>query len=122
MINKRSQRLRRSQKTTLHIKKLGAETGIARLCLHRTPRHIYGQIIAAEGGKVLACASSLDKELRAKLNGKSKTEVATEVGKLLAVRAKQAGVEKVASDRGGFKYQGRLKAFVETVRENGVNV
>lgn len=123
MINKRSQRLRRSQKTSLHIKKLGVETGVARLCLHRTASHIYGQIISTgDGGKVLASASSLDKELRTNLKGKSKTEVATEVGKLLASRAKQAGVGKVASDRGGFKYHGRLKALVETVREHGVNV
>lgn len=122
MINKRSQRLRRGLKTSLHIKKLGVETGVARLCLHRTSCHIYGQIISTKDGKVLASASSLDKELRTSLKDKNKTEVAQEVGKLLAIRAKQAGVEKVASDRGGFKYHGRIKALVETAREHGVNV
>lgn len=122
MINKRSQRLRRAQKTSAHIKRLGLETNIARLCLHRTAQHIYGQIVTPVDGKVLACASSVDKELRSKLKGKSKTETAVEVGKLLVARAKKAGVEKVASDRSGFKYHGRIKALVETVRENGIQV
>lgn len=122
MMNKRTQRIRRAQKTRMRLKKLGAETSIARLCLHRTPRHIYGQIIAPQDGKVLACASTLDKDLRGKLKGKNKSEAAAEVGRLLAERAKKAGVDKAASDRSGFKYHGRLKAFVESVREHGIQI
>lgn len=122
MLNRRTKRLRRGQKTRAKIKLQGLEKGIARLCIYRSPRHIYGQVISPENGNVLASASSLDKDLKSKLSGKNKTEVATEVGKLLAQNAKKAGVDKVASDRSGFKYHGRIKAFVDSIRENGITV
>lgn len=122
MNNKRSNRIRRGRKTRLHIKKIGAETGIDRMNLFKSPRHIYAQVISAENGNVMASASSIDKELRKDLKGKTKTEVAVAVGKLLAQRAKQAGIQKLASDRSGFKYHGRIKALVDTVREEGITV
>lgn len=123
MFNKRASRIRRAQKTRARIKRKSLETKIARLCVHRTPRHIYGQIIAAGNGNILASASSLDKEIRAQSKNKvSKTEMAVMVGKLLADRAKKAGVMQIASDRSGFSFHGRIKAFVETIRENGVQV
>ncbi len=122
MLNRRTRRLRRGQKTRARIKRLGLETGIARLSIHRTPNHLYGQVISPVDGKILASASSLDKDVRAKLKGKNKTEVAAIVGLKLAENAKKAGVNKVASDRSGFKYHGRIKAFVEIIRENGITV
>tara|TARA_R110002110_G_scaffold415719_2_gene654240 strand:- start:16530 stop:16898 length:369 start_codon:yes stop_codon:yes gene_type:complete len=122
MLNRRSRRLRRGLKTRAKIKRLGLETGIARLSMHRTPNHFYGQVISPVGGEILASASSLDKDVRDKLKGKNKTEAAEIVGQKLAENAKKAGVEKLASDRSGFKYHGRLKAFVEKIRENGITV
>lgn len=121
-MNKRTQRLRRAQKTRMRIKKLGVETDIARLTVHRTAQHIYGQILAPKGGKVLASASTIDKELRTQLKGKSKTEASVLVGKLLVERAKKAGVDRVASDRSGFRFHGRLKALIDAVCENGIQV
>ena len=122
MLNRRSRRLRRGLKTRAKIKRLGLETGIARLTMHRTPNHFYGQVISPADGKILASASSLDKDVREMLKGKNKTEMAAIVGQKLAENAKKAGVEKVASDRSGFKYHGRVKAFVEMIRENGITV
>lgn len=123
MINKRANRIRRGQKTRVRIKYKSLETKIARLCIHRTPQHIYGQIIEPGNGKILAAASSLDKDIRAKLKEKiNKTDVAALVGQLLADRAKKAGISKLASDRSGFRYHGRIKKFVETIRENGVQI
>jgi len=90
-----------------------------RLSVHRTPRHIYAQIIAPAGDKVLACASTLDSELRS--NGATgNISAATEVGKLVARRAMEAGVAKVAFDRGGYKYHGRVKALADAARETGL--
>ena len=122
MLNKRIRRLRRGQKNRAKLKRLGLETNIARLCIHRSPRHIYGQVISPVDGAVLASASSLDKEIREHVKGKNKTEVAAVVGQRLAENAKKAGIDKVASDRSGFKYHGRIKAFVETIREHGITV
>jgi len=92
--------------------------GKVRLSVHRTPRHIYAQIIAPEGDKVIACASTLDKELRGGATGN--VSAAAEVGKLVARRAKEAGVEEVAFDRSGYKYHGRVKALAEAARESGL--
>lgn len=96
-----------------------AELCATRLTIYKTARHIYAQVFTPDGGKVLACASSLDKEIRDKISG-DKTATAKLVGELLAKRAKKNGIEKVAVDRSGFKYHGRIKALVEAVREAGI--
>lgn len=111
---KKESRLRRARRTRAKIRELGS----LRLCVNRTPRHIYAQIISADGGKVLASASSLDANLR---NGPtSNIEAATKVGKLIAERAKAAGINSVAFDRSGFKYHGRIKALADAAREGGL--
>jgi large subunit ribosomal protein L18 len=95
------------------------DLGVNRLSVHRTPRHIYAQIIAPAGDRVLACASTLDSELRGGKTGN--IEAAAAVGKLVAERAKAAGIEAVAFDRGGYKYHGRVKALADAARESGLN-
>ncbi len=114
MFDKKLARLRRAKKTRAHIRHLGAN----RLTVNRTPRHIYAQVISATGGKVLAQASTLDASLRSGATGN--VDAATAVGKLIAERAKAAGITKVAFDRSGFKYHGRIKALAESARENGL--
>tara|TARA_R110002124_G_scaffold69762_2_gene187365 strand:- start:201 stop:482 length:282 start_codon:yes stop_codon:yes gene_type:complete len=89
-----------------------------RLSVHRTPRHIYAQIIAPAGDKVLASASTLDFDLRSSATGN--IAAAAAVGQLVAKRAKEAGIEKVAFDRGGYKYHGRVKALADAARETGL--
>lgn len=111
---KKQSRLRRARRTRAKIRELGS----SRLCVNRTPRHIYAQIIAADGDKVLASASTLDKTLRASKTGNA--DAAVEVGKLIAERAKAAGVSQVAFDRSGYKYHGRVKALAEAAREGGL--
>tara|TARA_R110001599_G_scaffold353790_1_gene597754 strand:- start:38701 stop:38997 length:297 start_codon:yes stop_codon:yes gene_type:complete len=95
------------------------DLGINRLSVHRTPRHIYAQIISPAGDKVLASASTLDSDLRGGKTGN--VDAAAAVGKLVAQRAKDAGVEAVAFDRGGYKYHGRVKALADAARESGLN-
>lgn len=92
--------------------------GATRLCVFRTPKHIYAQIIGGDSGKVLAAASTLDKALRDDKSGN--IEAAQTVGKLIAERAKAAGVEQVAFDRSGYKYHGRVKALADAARESGL--
>lgn len=116
MNDKKTSRLRRAKKTRIKIRELKAN----RLCVHRTPRHIYAQVIAADGGKVLASASTLDKDLRS--GATSNVGAAEAVGKLIAERAKAAGVETVAFDRSGFKYHGRIKALADAAREAGLQL
>ncbi len=111
---KKQSRLRRARRARARISELGA----TRLSIHRTPRHIYAQVIAPEGDKVLASASTLDKGLRAGKTGN--TEAAKAVGALVAERAKAAGVTQVSFDRSGFKYHGRVKALAEAAREAGL--
>ena len=111
---KKKSRLRRARRSRLHIRELGA----TRLTIHRTPRHIYAQIISGEDNKVLASASTLDGTLRSGTTGNS--EAAKAVGSLIAERAQAAGVEKVAFDRSGFKYHGRVKALADAAREAGL--
>ena len=111
---KKEARLRRAKSTRLKIRELGA----VRLCVNRTPRHIYAQVISACGGNVLAQASTLDASLRDGATGN--IEAAKKVGQLVAERAKAAGVAKVAFDRSGFKYHGRVKALADAAREGGL--
>lgn len=114
MFDKKAARLRRAKKTRAHIRFLG----VHRLAVNRTPKHIYAQIISPNGGEVIAQASTLDGSLRSGATGN--VEAATSVGQMIAERAKAAGITKVAFDRSGFKYHGRVKALAEAARENGL--
>ena len=111
---KKQSRLRRARRARAKISELGAN----RLSIHRTPRHIYAQVIAAGGEKVLASASTLDKSLREGKTGNA--DAAKAVGTLIAERAKAAGVTQVSFDRSGFKYHGRVKALADAAREAGL--
>ncbi len=114
MFDKKSARLRRAKKTRAHIRHLG----VNRLTVTRTPRHIYAQVISPTGGVVVAQASTLDASLRSGATGN--VEAAKAVVVLIAERAKAAGITKVAFDRSGFKYHGRVKALADAARENGL--
>ena len=116
-MEKKQRRQRRSRRTRAKIRQLE----VTRLCVHRTPRHIYAQIIAPEGNRVIASASTLAKELRKDLKTSGNKEAAAAVGKLIAERAKAAGVERVAFDRSGFNYHGRIKALADAAREAGLS-
>ena len=94
------------------------EQGATRLCVYRTPRHIYAQVISPDGAKVVASASTVEKDMRSAATGNA--VAAAKVGSMIAERAKAAGVAKVAFDRGGFKYHGRVKALAEAAREGGL--
>jgi large subunit ribosomal protein L18 len=115
-MKKPDSRLRRAKKSRLK----SAELQAIRLSIHRTPRHIYAQIISPNGAQVLAFASTLDKQIRTKLKSTGNIEAAQMVGKIVAERAKDAGVTKVAFDRSGFKYHGRVKALADAAREAGL--
>lgn len=115
-MDKKQSRLRRARRTRAHIKTLCAN----RLCIHRTPQHIYAQIISPEGDRVLASASTLDADVRKSVEKTGGASAATVVGKFVAERAKAAGISAVAFDRSGFKYHGRVKALAEAARESGL--
>ena len=117
-MNKRSQRSRRAGKSRARI----ALQDIHRLCVHRTPRHIYAQIIAPGRGTVVASASTVQKDLRAGLKGTGNKEAAAAIGKAIAERAAEKGVSKVAFDRSGFRYHGRIKALADAAREAGLEI
>ena len=91
-----------------------------RLSVHRTPQHIYAQIFAAEGDKVLVAASTLQKDVRGELKTTGNIEAAKAVGRAIAERAKAKGIAKVAFDRSGFMYHGRVKALAVAAREAGL--
>lgn len=114
MNTKKQSRIRRARRARLHIRELGA----LRLTVHRTPRHMYAQIISPCGSKVLASASTLDESLRSTATGNK--DAAVKVGTLIAARAKEAGVTAVAFDRSGFKYHGRVQALADAAREAGL--
>jgi large subunit ribosomal protein L18 len=114
MSKKHDARLRRARKTRKHI----LELSVPRLCVYRSPRHIYAQIITAAGDQVQATASTLEAPLRVGSTGN--VDSATKVGTLIAERAKALGVEKVAFDRSGYKYHGRIKALADAAREGGL--
>lgn len=116
MIDKKQARLRRARKTRAKI----AELKAVRLSVHRTNSHIYAQVISTCGSKVLASASSLEPGVRKDMDNGSTVSAATQIGKLIAERAKQAGIETVAFDRAGFQYHGRVKALAEAAREAGL--
>jgi large subunit ribosomal protein L18 len=116
MNEKKAQRLQRAARARHKIRELA----VARLSVHRTPQHIYAQIIAADGGHVLASASTVQENVRAGLKATGNVDAAKAVGKAIAERAKAAGVESVAFDRSGFKYHGRVKALADAAREHGL--
>lgn len=106
--------MRRARRGRKHMRELG----VPRLCVFRTPRHMYAQVISASGDVIQVSASTLDKELRKGATGNK--EGAGKVGSLIAKRAQAAGINKVAFDRSGFKYHGRVKALAEAAREGGL--
>ncbi len=116
MNTKQKARIRRSKKARANIKRLGA----TRLTVYRTPRHFYAQVISAEGNNVLTSASTLDAEVRTEVKYGGNVEAAKVVGKKLAERAKDKGIDSVAFDRAGFKYHGRISAFADAAREAGL--
>ncbi|MEK8048547.1 50S ribosomal protein L18 [Ideonella margarita] len=117
MLNKKEQRLRRSRQTRERI----AKQGVARLTVFRSNTHIYASVISDDGTKVLAASSTAEKAVLEQLSGNGgNTAAAALVGKLVAEKAKAAGVEKVAFDRAGFAYHGRVKALAEAAREAGL--
>ncbi|HET7923131.1 MAG TPA: 50S ribosomal protein L18 [Gammaproteobacteria bacterium] len=114
-MEKKLARLRRARRARAHIRELG----VYRLTVHRTPSHIYAQIITPEG-KVAAAVSTLDAGIKQGLKHTGNVAAASAVGKSIAEKAKQAGIEAVAFDRSGFKYHGRIKALADAARENGL--
>lgn len=119
MLTKKEQRLRRARQTRIRI----ANQGVARLTVNRTNLHIYATVVSADGAKVLASASTLESEVRQSLGaaGKGGNAAAAQiVGKRIAEKAKAAGIEKVAFDRAGFAFHGRVKALAEAAREAGL--
>lgn len=116
MKTKKSNRIRRATRTRMKIRELGAN----RLCVHRTPRHIYAQVISPDGGKVVASASTLDADVKSAVKNTGNIDAATAVGKAIAEKSKAAGISSVAFDRSGFHYHGRVKALAEAAREAGL--
>jgi large subunit ribosomal protein L18 len=123
MLSKKEQRVRRSRQTRARI----AVQRVARLTVYRSNLHIYASVISSEGDKVLATASTLEADVRKEVAGDSKVAgkggnvaAASIVGKRIAEKAKAAGIERVAFDRAGFAYHGRVKALAEAAREAGL--
>lgn len=116
-MDKKIARLRRARKTRAKIRELGKH----RLCIYRTPRHIYAQVISPGGAEVLVSASTLDAEVKAAVEGASgNVNAATIVGRAIAERSKSAGLTELAFDRSGFRFHGRVKALADAARENGL--
>jgi len=116
-VEKKTSRLRRARRARAKIRELG----VHRLCVYRTPRHIYAQLYKPSSSEVVACASTLDNEVKSSIKGSSgNIAAATIVGNLIANRAKAAGISKVAFDRSGYKYHGRVKALADAAREQGL--
>ena len=116
-MNNVNNRLRRARKTRAKI----AELKVTRLSVHRTNTHIYAKIIAESGDKVIVSASTVEADVRKKIKNGGNVEAAAAIGKLIAEKAKKAGVTTVAFDRSGYKYHGRIKALADAARENGLS-
>jgi large subunit ribosomal protein L18 len=116
MSEKNTARLRRARQTRLKIREVGA----VRLTVHRTNTHIYAQITSPGGDKVLASASTLEKDVRAQLKNGANRKAAEVVGQRIAQKAKEKGIESVAFDRAGYRYHGRVKALAEAARAGGL--
>lgn len=116
-MDKKEARLRRARRTRATIRRLR----VHRLSVNRSPRHIYAQVLEPDGSRVLAAASTLDKDVRKKLDGGGgNVAAAAIVGQAIAERAREAGIARVAFDRSGYKYHGRVKALAEAAREHGL--
>ena len=115
-LDKKQNRLRRARKARAKISELEAN----RLSVHRTPQHIYAQVIGPDGGTVLASASTLESEVRKGVKSGGNVEAAAIVGARIAEKAKAAGIDTVAFDRSGFRYHGRVKALADAAREAGL--
>lgn len=115
-MDKRAARLKRARSARIKIRAHGER----RLCVHRTPRHIYAQITEPDGGRILVCASTVDTEVKKTITNGGNIEAAKTIGRMVAERARKAGIERVAFDRSGYKYHGRIKALAESAREAGL--
>ena len=115
-LDKQQNRLRRARKVRAKI----SELGVNRLSVHRTPQHIYAQVIAPDGGTILASASTLETEVRKGMKSGGNVEAAVIVGARIAEKAKAIGVDTVAFDRSGFRYHGCVKALADAAREAGL--
>ena len=115
-MKKKIARLRRGAKTRHRIR----EQGAIRLSVHKTPRHMRATLTTADGSKILATASTLEKDISSKLKGTGNISAAEKVGEVIAERAIKAGVKSIAFDRSGFKFHGRVKALAEAARNKGL--
>lgn len=115
-MDKKATRLRRAKKTRAKL----ASQDRARLCVHRTPKHIYAQIISADGASVVVSCSTVQADIKSQVAFGGNKEAASLVGKSIAEKAKAAGIESVAFDRSGFKYHGRVQVLADSARENGL--
>lgn len=117
-MDKKQSRLRRARRTRAKI----SELAVPRLSVHRTPRHIYAQVIAPNGSDVVASASTLQADIKGSVKSTGNIDAAAAVGKSIAEKAKAAGITAVAFDRSGFKYHGRVKALADAAREAGLQL
>ena len=115
-MDKKIARLRRAKSTRSHIRKLG----VPRLSVLRTGQHIYAQLFTADGAKVIASANTLQADVKDGLKNGKNSDAAARVGQVIAERAKAAGIEKIAFDRSGYRYHGRIKALADAAREGGL--
>lgn len=115
-MEKKTARLRRAKKTRAHIRRMG----VPRLTVHRSGRHIYAQVIAADGGSVIAAASTVQKDLATDLKSTSNKDAARAVGKAVAEKSLAAGVSSVAFDRSGYRFHGRVAELAAGARESGL--
>ncbi len=115
-MNKNIARLRRAKSTRAHIRELG----VPRLSVLRTGQHLYAQVFTADGSKVLAAASTVQADVKDGLKNGKNAEAAVKVGRLIAEKATAAGISKVAFDRSGYRYHGRIKALADAAREGGL--
>lgn len=115
-MDKKQKRLRRSRRARAKIRELA----VNRLTIHKTPRHIYAQVIAPNGSEVIVSANTAQSVIKAEVSYTGNCDAAKLVGKIIAEKAKEAGITKVAFDRSGFKYHGRVKSLADSARENGL--
>ena len=114
--DRKTARAKRARRTRKQIRELG----VARLCVHRTPRHIYAQVFSLDGASTVASASTLEKDVRSAIGYGGNRAAAAIVGRIVAERAMRAGVERVAFDRSGFRYHGRIQSLADAAREAGL--
>ena len=117
-MDKKSARIKRAKRTRIQYK----EQDKIRLCVIRTPKHTYAQVISGDGSKVIACASTVEKDIRSECSYGGNISASKAVGKYVAERAIKAGVDRVSFDRSGYKYHGRVKALADSAREHGLKL